>query len=63
MRNSVAKAIRKKLYGDKSRRAKRYSRDEHGSIHRIDLGAVYKKNKRAWQKMTEAEKRQALQGQ
>jgi len=59
MRQSVAKALRKKLYGDKSSRARRYARDEQGTIHRLDLGAAYKKHKRAWKKLTEAERRAA----
>ena len=60
MRNSVCKAIRKKLYGDKSRRTKRYSQLDTGAIVHIDLVAMYRKHKRAWNRLTEAQKRQEI---
>jgi hypothetical protein len=61
MRNSVCKAIRKKLYGDKSRRTKRYSRQlDTGAVVRMDVAGAYRKHKKAWNRLTEAQKRQEM---
>lgn len=56
MRNSVAKAIRKKLYGEKSRRSRRYARSETGMVIRMDLGGTYRRHKRAWNRLTKKER-------
>ena len=56
MRNSVAKAIRKKLYGDQSSRGRRYSRTPKGQVIRMDLGGTYRRHKRAWNRLTKRER-------
>ncbi|MFH2073918.1 MAG: hypothetical protein ABIJ57_01035 [Pseudomonadota bacterium] len=52
----MAKAIRKKLYGEKSRRSRRYARSETGMVIRMDLGGTYRRHKRAWNRLTKKER-------
>lgn len=47
MRGKKAKATRKEVYGDKSKRVKRYMKLEDGSIRNIGLRAAYQKRKKA----------------
>ena len=41
MRGTKAKRIRKQVYGDKSIRQRRYSKDENGTIYNMGLRRTY----------------------